>query len=499
MNIHGTLKISYLHLIYVLNIAAGFIFFYVDQYIHTHVASSYSYTRPYFRAFYFFDTWSYAILFSLSLLILAFLQKDRIRALFVAPMLLVTAVFNVLFIGVNNGYYFPWNLITTEPNHWLMQWGFNIIVSIQWTLLLIGIVKNRRFTSFLVPVNAVLIVVTSLFRNNLNHLLDFGATPIELAYAMVILFSLVFTLAYLIYQKKKQIIPSVAEAAIVSVVLFVVGLVSWNAPRIHNLIPFFIFERDMALGSILIGILAAVISSKVMKRESITLHKKHVLTLVVVFVLVTPVLGAIQYQGRDSVVAERLGGKYDAQIRVTHFPDTEEFWYTKDGKEWSGYFDSNYVACLDWIRSNVAQNSVFLNWWDYGHMIRGIAEQEVIIFSPSEEILWTIQDPSQISEYSNHQNVVAVAQALTATDINETIAIMQNYNTAYIFVSQDDAAIAGVFFEVAGKDSSTYLTSEGFTDQGKETTLYKILQMTNLENFDIVYSDTQVVIYKLTV
>jgi len=497
LKLNGSIKISNISLLFILNISVGFLFFYADQYFHTHFTSNYSYTRPYFRAFYLFDTWSYAILLSLFLLTLAIIEKDRLRAFFAVPILLVTSVFNILFIGVNNGYYFPWNLIATEPNHWLMQWGFNLIVSIQWMLFLIGVLKSRRFASILVPLGAALITLSSLFRNDIQRIFDFGATPIELAYGTVILFSSAFTTAYLIYRKKKQFTPTVVQSTIATVSFFIIGIVAWNAPRIHSAVPVFIFERDMGLGSILLGIMASFFASQLMKKKSFTIKRKHTLAVLVVVILLLPLFGYVQYHGRDNVVVEHIGGKCDARIRVVHFPDGEEFCYIKEGKDFSGYFNTEYTASLDWTMNNTPDDSVFLCWWDYGHMIRAIGEREVVIFSPSEKILWTIQDPNKIREYSVHQHVLDVAQALTTTEPNETISIMKKYDADYIFVSKDDAAKAGVLFKVAGKDSTMYLTPDGFTEEGKKTTLYKILQITSLEHFEMVYNDSNVIIYKL--
>lgn len=134
LKLSKSIKISNTSLIFILCILAGFLYFYIDQYFHTHVVSDYFYTRPYFRAFYLFDTWSYAILFSYFLFILAVIEKDRHRALFAVLILVLTSIFNILFLGVNYGYYFPWNLITTEPNHWLM-WKIYRLETTLWTQL----------------------------------------------------------------------------------------------------------------------------------------------------------------------------------------------------------------------------------------------------------------------------------------------------------------------------------------------------------------------------
>ncbi|RLE62706.1 MAG: hypothetical protein DRN53_03490 [Thermoprotei archaeon] len=34
---------------------------------------------------------------------------------------------------------------------------------------------------------------------------------------------------------------------------------------------------------------------------------------------------------------------------------------------------------LEWIKINTPEDSIFLSWWDYGHMIKSYAERHVVI------------------------------------------------------------------------------------------------------------------------
>src|SRR3990172_4190165 len=59
----------------------------------------------------------------------------------------------------------------------------------------------------------------------------------------------------------------------------------------------------------------------------------------------------------------------DKQFRGTYWPDF-----------WPPFSDS-----IDWIKRNTSENSIFLNWWDYGHTIRGATGRDVVIISPSKD------------------------------------------------------------------------------------------------------------------
>lgn len=249
--------------------------------------------------------------------------------------------------------------------------------------------------------------------------------------------------------------------------------------------------------ALLFAIMASFFASKVIRKSYFAVNKKYLMATAILILFSLPILGHVQYQGRDNVVVEYIGGKYEARIRVVHFPNGEEFYYIKGGEGFSGYYDAKFRVSLDWINESTPEDSVFLSWWDYGHMIRGIAEREVVIFAPSEEILWTIPDPSSIEEYSDHQRILDVAYALCTTTSTETISMMNKYNATYIFVSEDDIAKAGVLLKIIGKNPATYITQEVFTEEGKKMTLYKILRMMSVDGLEMSYSDMNVTIYRL--
>ena len=202
------------------------------------------------------------------------------------------------------------------------------------------------------------------------------------------------------------------------------------------------------------------------------------------------------------VSSEKLSD--DAEIITTEgtYQDKEfeksDIKYEKDGEEFQNYFDSQLRDALDWIKENV-EEGVFLNWWDYGHMIRGYAGQDVVIFSPSEDILWSIAsgkwDEEGSGKFSTKEQIEDAVRALTTADAGETIEIMEKYNAEYVFVTKRDAASSFVLFKIAGLDD--YYKDYKPKNKAMSTILFRMINKEGVEGFSLVYDGDIVRIYKL--
>lgn len=224
-------------------------------------------------------------------------------------------------------------------------------------------------------------------------------------------------------------------------------------------------------------------------------------------------LSKLGEQKREIDHVEHPPGKYNATITV--YKETFEMGgkqyqpgdlsYLKDGKNYTQcYYDEESRDAIDWIKANTSENAVFLNWWDYGHMIVGIAERETIVTEPSQETLYMIANPDvQRPEYSDHATLVDVAEALTTSNETETVEIMEKYGADYLYISDTDRFKCWWFFNVSGREPSQYISERtgeevDFTDEGKATMIYKLLfRQEYLNNFTLVYQDEYVRIYKL--
>ncbi|MCK4729712.1 MAG: hypothetical protein KAT28_00185 [Candidatus Aenigmarchaeota archaeon] len=177
------------------------------------------------------------------------------------------------------------------------------------------------------------------------------------------------------------------------------------------------------------------------------------------------------------------------------------FNYTKDGINYEFHLNTNLQPALDWIIEDIPKDARFLNWWDYGHMIRGYANKESVIYSPSEDIIWTISsekwDTKTGGEFSSKEKIEDVAQALSTTDPEITKAVMEKYNSDYLFVSSSDSDKSYVIFTIAGLNISEYLVNYKPKEKALGTVLFKAINRERISGFELVYEDADASIYQL--
>ena len=245
------------------------------------------------------------------------------------------------------------------------------------------------------------------------------------------------------------------------------------------------------------------------------LGKKNLLIIVSIVLLIAIVALAYVFLSAPKFLREDVGGKYQCRIEIIE-KDPRGFdigfvYYLKEGVEYKGGYDSSLKDALDWIRNNTSDNAIFLNWWDYGHMVVGYAERESVIKNPSEEALISVGNPSSYKELEPHEKIVDVTKALTTTDENETISIMNKYNATHILVTVvDGAGKATWIFRFAGHNITDYMDTSWYytgpwsytfdpnmyNELGEKTTIYKILTNAEIAGLTQVYSDENVRIYK---
>lgn len=199
---------------------------------------------------------------------------------------------------------------------------------------------------------------------------------------------------------------------------------------------------------------------------------------------------------------ENVGGKYN--VTISFWEDHAQMEYAdEDGKHSEMYFMVEMRNGLDWIKANTPENATFLCWWDYGHMIKGYAERNVIARNPSEEILESIQcareDPTCIKEFDPHEKILDVATALATSNSAETLQIMEKYDATYIVVCADDLIKASWIYRIAGLEPTDYLVPQDsnpeFTDAGTQTMIAKLLENRDT-GFTLIYEDAEIKVYK---
>ncbi|MBT5022239.1 hypothetical protein HOK51_00760 [Candidatus Woesearchaeota archaeon] len=230
---------------------------------------------------------------------------------------------------------------------------------------------------------------------------------------------------------------------------------------------------------------------------------KKVILIFVLLVLLVLISGCSQFnfnsfnsskntvESNDELVVEKIGDSAEIIIKQ-ETPEVEYIKYEQDEEEFQGYIDPLLKPSLEWIKQNI-KNSVFLNWWDYGHMIRGYTDNDVIIYSPSEDILWSLAsqswDEKASGNFSSTESIIDVVTALTSNDAIITKNIMEKYGAQYLFTTKRDLDASFVLFKIIGLANS---------DQNIESSIFnKMLNKETLEFFELVYEDNFVKIYEL--
>jgi asparagine N-glycosylation enzyme membrane subunit Stt3 len=228
------------------------------------------------------------------------------------------------------------------------------------------------------------------------------------------------------------------------------------------------------------------------------IKKRFLILIIATLAIITFVLAFSFYPFPTNI--ENIGGKYNAV--VTHWSDRVQLAYTDEsGSLVSSNFDDNMKAGLNWINSSTPENTTFLCWWDYGHMIKAVGERNAILRNPSHEIINSIADPSGLKEFDPNQKILDVASAFATDNQSKTQQIMEKYNASYVMIRNDDTVKSPWFFKISGLNYSDYLVNNSsglsFTDLGRNTMISRLLDNRNTGPFTLVYGDQEMKVYKL--
>lgn len=201
--------------------------------------------------------------------------------------------------------------------------------------------------------------------------------------------------------------------------------------------------------------------------------------------------------GRDT---ESLDNRYNGEIITIHNILNNVSYtqynirYTKDNTTMENYFLPELRPSLKWINENTPEDSVFFNWWDYGHMIQGYTGRDVVVFSPSKDILWSVAsnnwDEQSSGPMSSSEQIQDVVFAFISNNPEILKEKMQKYNSKYVFVSKIDKITIDYWLGKL-KDYPS------ITEMYSEHLVSRMLQNESIEGFTQVYSDNVVKIYTI--
>jgi len=244
------------------------------------------------------------------------------------------------------------------------------------------------------------------------------------------------------------------------------------------------------------------------------------ITIIIIFAIIISIATWIIFSPPSDVVEEEgwvayeepiimnIGGKYNSSLfLIARLGDYEsgDIIYTKDGIEKRGYYVSAFKSALEYLRDFSSENSKVLSWWDYGNMIIGFAEREVIATNPSESILISVTNNTDPDIETDPDEIIFdIAKALHTDDPNVTISLMNKYGIEYVFVPTgifgDEGKAKWIFF-AAGvnlNEMDEYWIDGRIVEKGIDTILFKMLNSLEIEGFNLAYSDKDTRIYKLS-
>ncbi|MBN1762323.1 MAG: hypothetical protein JW878_04500 [Methanomicrobia archaeon] len=153
-----------------------------------------------------------------------------------------------------------------------------------------------------------------------------------------------------------------------------------------------------------------------------------------------------------------------------------------------------------YIRNNTDQDSLFINWWDYGNSLAYYAQRRSVIdqmYFPDDE-------------------VTAVSSIIMATDSEEGLQIARtlkqqhNSSEVYLMLFLNDAFIAPVIGYAAGYKQTSFNESivmildehgrlVGMNDLTNQTIYYRLWTNQSIAGYTPVYVSNEVKIYRLNV
>ena len=239
---------------------------------------------------------------------------------------------------------------------------------------------------------------------------------------------------------------------------------------------------------------------------------KLVAVVIAIIVVTAVVIGVVSYYSLTQkskelpTSTEHVGGKYNVILSFFNSSGVDQMEYTDETGSHSGFtiFEPEMRTGLDWIKNATPENAVFLCWWDYGHMIKGYAERNVVARNPSHEWINMIAEParSQVTEFDPNEKIVDVAKALTTNNSTETLLIMEKYGATYVVVYKDryTNGTNSWIFEVAGFEHDTYFefTEDSgwvLNEAGRQTMIARFLDNRDT-GLTLAYQDAVMKVYR---
>ena len=206
---------------------------------------------------------------------------------------------------------------------------------------------------------------------------------------------------------------------------------------------------------------------------------------------------------------EFVGGEYDASIlqielyspgSVIYGTDDdgwiphESLVYTKDGYEYNVAYYSDLRNALNWIKTNTSENCTILSWWDYGGMIEGYAERNILAKAPSLPLINTVArlNIDLLGGWTSNETINDIANILTSANLSsiDMKEIINENNISYIFTTRYDRDIAYIIFNASDKNIDDYYENYLPNELANESLIYQIWNdELNMDELTLVFEN----------
>jgi hypothetical protein len=190
------------------------------------------------------------------------------------------------------------------------------------------------------------------------------------------------------------------------------------------------------------------------------------------------------------------------EVRAEINYSTYELEYIKDQQMFKVWFSQNLRPSLDYLKSRSSPSDKVLTWWDNGHLIRGYARREPIVYSPSYDLLDTVAggkwDEEKLGTFSSTDDLTNVAYALLADSPKITQGIMKKYNAEWVYVTRADMKKIGGMVQLLDEDLESYLDDIGAPKQDVlHKALFRMADGWTVPGFAKEYEDEYATVYRL--
>jgi hypothetical protein len=200
----------------------------------------------------------------------------------------------------------------------------------------------------------------------------------------------------------------------------------------------------------------------------------------------------------------------DKSTRIVTFTEVREelnysaheLEYIKDEQMFKVWFSQNLRPALDYLRANSEPSDRVMTWWDNGHLVRGYARREPIVYSPSYEILETVAggkwDEETLGKFSSKDDLTNVAYALLADSPKIAQGVMRKYKAKWVFVTRVDMKKIAGMVQLLDEDLNSYLDDLGGPKQDViHKVLFKMADGWTVNGFVKEYEDEYAYVYRL--